>query len=377
MTLHIREHRPGRDMQDFLRAGEVVFKDDPAWVQPLNMDLRERLTPEKNPFFAHAEATLFTAWRDDQLVGRCSAQIDREHLRIYQDKTGFFGFFDTLDDQEAGRALLRHAEDWLKKRQMTRIRGPLSLSMNEEVGLLVDGFEHPPAIMMAHSRPHQGDIVEASGFAKAKDLFAWHYNVMDIPDRAIRAWEQIRVMPEVRMRPVDPSRLAEELEVIIKIFNDAWSKNWGFVPVTQAELEKVAKDLRLIIDPNVAFIVEIHGEPAAMCIGLPNLNESIADLSGKLLPTGILKLLWRMKVKGPTSARLIMLGIRQDIRKLKRYGALSVAMYVELVKRAAPAGYRSGELSWTLEDNRLINVAIKAMGARHYKTYRIYEKALD
>ncbi len=377
MVLEIREHRLGRDLDAFVQAGVTVFENDPAWVRPLEMDIRERLDPAKNPFFAHAEGTLFTAWRDGRLVGRCSAQIDREHLRIYDDATGFFGFFDTLDDKEAGQALLTHAQAWLSRRQMKRIRGPLSLSINEEVGLLVDGFEHPPVLMMAHSRPYQGSIVESAGLSKIKDVYAWRYDVTEVPERALKAWEQIRMLPEVRLRSVNPSRMKQELEVVIKIFNDAWSENWGFVPVTHAEMEKIADDLRLIIDRDIAFIAEINGEPAAMCIGLPNLNESIADLDGKLFPTGLLKILWRMKVKHPRSARLIMLGIRKDIRKIRRYGALSVAMYVELVKRGAPAGYRWGELSWTLEDNRLINIAIKAMGAEHYKTYRIYQKDLD
>lgn len=376
MTLEIREHRPGRDLDDFIRAGRVVFKGDPAWVAPLDFDLRERLTPWKNPFFAHAEVALFTAWRDGKLVGRCSSQIDREHLRIYNDSTGFFGFFDTLDDEEAGQALIGRAQAWLKERGMTRMRGPLSLSINEEVGLLVDGFEHPPVIMMPHARPYQGRIAESAGLTKAKDLFAWRYDVGKVPDRAQKAWDQINAMPEVRMRSVNPARMQKELHAIMRIFNDAWSDNWGFVPATHAELEKIAKDLRLIVDKKIAFFAEIHGEPAAMCIGLPNLNEAIADLDGRLFPTGLAKILWRTKVRRTQGARLIMLGIRKETRGLKRYGALSTAMYVELIRRAVPLGYRWAELSWTLEDNRLINLGIKAMGAKHYKTYRVYEKAL-
>ncbi|QQR89832.1 MAG: hypothetical protein IPJ88_16920 [Myxococcales bacterium] len=376
MAVEIREHRLGKDLDDFIRAGHVVFNADPAWVPPLEMDLRERLTPRKNPFFLHGEATLFTAWKNGKLVGRCSAQIDREHLRIHKDETGFFGFFDTLNDPEVGHALLRKAEAWLAERGVKRIRGPYSLNINEEVGLLIDGFEHPPVILMPHSRQYQAGIVESAGFSKCKDLFAWRYDVDEVPARAKKAWEQIQLLPEVRMRCVDKSRMEEELKSIMEIFNDAWKENWGFVPATREEVDKIAKDLKLIIDERVAFFAEINGRPMGICICIPNLNEAIRDIDGKLFPTGLLKILWRMKINKPRSGRLMMLGIREEIRGIKRYGGLSTAMYVELIRRAQPCGYRWAELSWTLEDNRLINLAIKAMGAKIYKTYRIYEKEI-
>jgi GNAT superfamily N-acetyltransferase len=376
MSVRIREHRPGKDVDDFIEAAHVVFRGDPAWVPPLEMEMRERLDPKKNPFFEHAEGTLLTAWKDGQLVGRCSAQIDHEHLRVHQDETGFFGFLDTVDDLQVTQGLLDAAEGWLRDRGMKRMRGPLSLSINEEIGTLIEGFEHPPAVMMPHSRPYQAGLIEGAGMAKAKDLYAWRYDVGNLPKRAQRAWEQIQALPEVRLRSVRKSHMQRELRIIMDIFNEAWSGNWGFVPLTESEVKKVAQDLKLIIDEDLAFIAEVKGRPVGMCICLPNLNESIHDLGGKLMPFGLPKLLWRLKVRGARSARLMLLGLRQEVQASKRYAGLSTAMYAEIARRGKAKGIEWAELSWTLEDNRPINLGIKAMGAEIYKKYRVFEKDL-
>ena len=379
MTVVIKEHLPGRDPADFIRAGHEVFRDDPSWVPPLDFEIRERLHPRKNPFFKRADVTLFTAWKDGRLAGRCSAQIDREHLRLWKDDTGFFGFFDTIDDPEVGKALVDAAAGWLRARGMKRMRGPLSLYVNEEVGVLVEGFEHPPVLMMAHSRPYQARICEAAGLSKELDLFAWKYDKhLPFPDRVIKAWEQIQTLPEVTLRSVDPKNMHAELRAIMEIYNDAWSGKWGMVPALPDEVEKVAKDLKLILDPDLAFIAEIRGEPMGMCIMLPNVNEAIADLRGKLFPTGLVKLLWRTKVRHPKSTRLMMLGIRGEARtNVKRYGGLSAAMYVEVAKRGIAKGYEWGELSWTREDDKPINLGIRSMGAKLYKKYRVFHQSLN
>jgi len=378
MAIIIREHTPGKDVADFVRAGHVVFEGDPSWVPPLDFELRERLHPKKNPFFNRAEATLFTAWKDGRLVGRCSAQVDHEHLKVWKDDTGFFGFFDTLDDDEVGRRLLESAADWLRRRGMKRMMGPFSLYVNEEVGVLIDGFDSPPVLMMAHSRRHQAKVAEAAGLEKEKDLLAWKYKTEHgFPDRVIKAWEQIKALPEVRLRSVDPKHMHRETRAIMDIYNDAWAGKWGMVPALPDEVEKVAKDLSLILDPDLAFMAEVNGAPAGMCIMLPNVNEAIQDLGGKLLPTGLFKLLYRIKWKHPRSTRLMMLGIRKDITKnVRRYGGLSAAMYVEVAKRGIAKGYQWGELSWTREDDKPINLGIRSMGAEVYKRYRVYRKAL-
>jgi hypothetical protein len=377
MPIEIREHVPGKDLEEFLRAARVVFDGDPAWVAPLDFDMRQRLTPGKSPFFQRGELALFTAWRDGRLVGRVSAQLDHEHLRLYEDRTGFFGFFDTLDDDEAGRALIDAAAKWLERRGMTRMRGPISLTMNEEVGVLIEGFDTPPAIMMTHSRPWQDRIAIASGLEKVKDLYAWKFEVGNIPPRAIKAWEETKALPEVRLRTVEPSKMDRELRIILDIFNDAWKENWGYVAATDEEAKKLGEDLRLILDKDLAFIAEVDGKPVGICIALPNLNEVVRDFDGKLNPITIAKLIWRLKVKRPKSARLMMLGIHSSMRNQRRYAGLSHALYVEIAKRGEKLGYTWGELSWTLEDNRPINLGIKSMGAKIYKKYRAYEKSLS
>lgn len=375
MAIEIREHVPG-DLKDFLAAERVVFSGDRAYVPPLEMDIKDRLTPGKSPFFLRGELALFTAWKDGKLAGRATAHLDHEHLRLYQDRTGFFGFFDTIDDDEVGKALVKRCEEWLARRGMTRMRGPISLTMNEEVGVLVEGFEHPPALMMAHSRSWQDRVAASAGLEKAKDLFAWRFEVGKIPPRAKKAWEEVKAMPEVKLRSVEPRRMHSELAIILDIFNDAWKHNWGYVRATDAEAKKMGEDLRLILDPNLAFIAEVEGRPVGVCIVLPNVNEMIADFGGKLNPLTVAKLLWRLKVRGPKSGRLMMLGIKEEMRNVRKYAGLSHALYVEIAVRGEKLGYQWGELSWTLEDNRPINLGIKSMGAQIYKRYRVYEKSI-
>jgi len=376
MTVQVIERELGEDLGPFLEAGRAVFAGDPSYIPPLDFDLRDRLTPAKNPFFEHGEAAIFTAHRDGRVVGRCSASIDHAHLKLHGDETGFFGFFDTLDDKEAAHALLAEARKWLSARGMKRIRGPLSLCINEESGLLVEGFEHPPVIMMPHSRDYQAKLLDGAGFTPVKDLIAWRYDVQKIPNRAIKAWNQMREMPEVTIRSFRKKHLRRDINMMMEIFNDAWSDNWGFVPATDKELAKVAEDMKIILDEEIAFFAEIDGRPMGICVALPNLNEAIQDLDGKLFPFGFAKLLWRTKVRGLKSARLITLGIRRELRNKKRYGGLSAAMYVELAKRGRAKGYEWAELGWTLDDNAPVNVAIRAMGGKAYKRYRLYESDL-
>ena len=376
-NVEIREHRMGLDLEDFIRVQYDIFRNDPAYIPPLEMELRDRLTPGKNPLFEHAEGTLFTAWRGGKLVGRCSAQIDREHLRVHQDETGFFGFLDTIDDADVAHRLLASAESWLKARGMKRVRGPFSLTINEESGVLIDGFEHPPVLMMPHSTRYQAGLIESYGYEKVQDLYAWKYVVAEPPPRAAKAHADMMALPEVRFRSVDKSRMRQEVDTLVEIFNDAWSENWGFVPATEAEVAKMAQDFKLLLDPDLAFFAEVEGREVGMVVCIPNLNEAARDLNGKLFPFGWAKLLYRLKVKGTSSARLVLLGLRKDMRAKKRYGALSTAMYAELAYRGMKKPqYKWAELSWTLEDNRPINLGIKAMRAQIYKTYRVYEKAL-
>ncbi|MFO0652153.1 MAG: hypothetical protein U0326_38395 [Polyangiales bacterium] len=377
MSITIKEHTPGGDVGDFLRAGHVVFEGDPSWCPPLDFDIKQRLHPEKNPFFKRAEAVYFTAWKDGRLVGRCSASVDQEYLRIWKNDTGFFGFFDTVDDDEVGKALVEHAAKWLKSKGMKRMSGPFSLYPNEEVGVLVEGFDTPPMLMMAHSRAWQGRVAEAAGLTKEKDVLAWKYTVGELPKRANKALDMLKSeAPELKLRSMNPKKMHDELSIVLDIYNDAWEGKWGFVKALPDEVAKMAEDLSLVLDPELTFIAEIEGRAVGMCITLPNLNECIQDLGGALFPFGWAKLLWRLKVNHPKSARLMMLGIRKELRNVRKYMPLSVAMYAEISNRAKAKGYEWGELSWTREDDSPINSGIANMGAKVYKRYRVYERAL-
>jgi hypothetical protein len=378
MGIELRSHTPGGDVADFIRVSKLVFEGDPAWVPPLHMMIAERLDPKKDPIHQHAEVALFTAWKDGKLAGRVSATVDQAWLQTHRDATGHFGYFDTLDDLEVASALLERAASWLRERGMKRMNGPMSLGANQEVGVLIDGFEHPPMIDMSHSRRYQGALAEAAGLVKEKDLYAYRYETArEFNARTKRAWDHVQGLDEVRMRSLDLRRLRDELEIVMEIYNETWAGKWGYVPLTGAELDKMAKDLSLVVDPDLAFVAEVNGQPGGMCIAIPNLNEVIRDLRGNLFPFGWAKLLWRTKVSHPVSARLIVLGVRAELRKnVKRYGALSAAMYVEVAKRGRAKGYQWAELSWTREDDHPINLGIRSMGAAVYKTYRVYERGL-
>jgi hypothetical protein len=374
MSIEIKQHDPGKDIKDFLRVPFEVYAGDPAWVAPLNVQMRERLTPEKNPFFQHADVALFTAWKDGKLGGRISAQVDREHLRIHGDDTGFFGFFDTIDDQEVATALVNRAASWLAERGMSSMRGPCSLSINDEAGLMIEGFDKPSVIMTPHHRVYQAALTEGAGLRKVKDCYCWWYDVAAPTPRAQEAWDAITALPEVRFRSIDSKSLDKDVYDILDVYNDAFRHNWGFVPVTKGEAEKLADDLRALAT-DLCFFVEISGRPVAISIALPNLNEAIRDFGGKLNPTNGLKLWWRLRVRRPKSFRFILLGIRAELRNDVRYRPLAMAMCAEVMRRSQEMGYEWGDLGWTLEDNHPVNTIIRNVGGRIYKRYRLYEKA--
>jgi hypothetical protein len=374
--VEVRQFPMGGPVDDFLDVVDYIYRDDPAYVRPLDMEQKERLNPRKNPFFDHGEGTVFCAYRNGRCVGRVTAQIDREHLDRYHDETGFFGFLDTVDDAEVACDLLEHAESWLRAKGMKKARGPLSLNINEELGCLVEGFDTPPYVMMPHHEPYQGALIEKAGYAKAKDFYAWKYHVGPLNKRVARAHDEIKAMPEISYRTVSLRNLDKDVGLLVDVFNDAWSDNWGFVPFTRREVEKMAADFKLLLMPEITCIVSIDGEPAAVALAIPNLNELVHDLHGKLFPLGLPKLVWRLKVRGPRSARLVLLGIRKKWRNVRKYAALSAFMYAEMNEGGKKLGIREGELGWTLEDNGRVNAGIQLMGAKHYKTYRVYEKAL-
>jgi hypothetical protein len=376
MSLSVRPVKIKKDLKKFIHFPWTIYKDDPSWIPPLLMEEKNRLNQKKNPFFQHAEQELFLAERDGKLVGRISAQVDHLHNKRHQDKTGFFGFFESINDVAVAQALLDKASQWLRERGMETIRGPFSSSINEESGLLNHGFEHSPYLLMPHHLAYYTVLLESCGLTKAKDLYCWRYNAKKpIPEMAVAIADEVAKYPGLKVREIDQKNLTRDLKIMINIFNEAWAKNWGFVPLTDQEVEKSVDEFRMIMDPRIVWIAEVEGKPAAICLCLPNLNEAIRDLNGRLFPLGIFKLLYRIKRHKLRSVRMLMLGVKKEFRG-SILGGLSVLHYVIAHRRCQELGYERAELSWTLEDNEKINVGIQMMGGEHYKTYRVYEKTI-
>ena len=365
------------DLKRFLDVPVGVFAGDPAWVRPLRFERLEHLDPRKNPYFATAEVAYWTARRNGRPVGRISAQVNRAHLERYQDATGHFGFLDAIDEPGVFLALTATAEAWLRERGLERVVGPFSLSVNDESGLLIDGFDTPPFLMMGHARPYYARHLEACGYRKARDLIAYLYDVTSEPPATVtKVIEKLRTKSGVRIRPFDMGRYRQEIETVAEIFNDAWAENWSFLPLSPPDIAFLAKNLRPLVSPGHAAIAELDGEAVAMAVTLPNVNEAIADLGGRLLPLGWAKLLWRLKVRGTESARLPLMGVRRRYQNGPLGAALAFGVIDSVRRYHAARGTKWGELSWVLEDNAPVRRIIEMLGATPYKTYRVYEKGL-
>jgi hypothetical protein len=380
-SLRIQPVEDRRTLKLFLEIPARLHAGDPNWVQPLLFERLEHLNPRKNPYFEHAEVAYWLAFRGERPVGRISAQVDRLHLERHGDATGHFGFLEAEDDEGVFAALFQTAEDWLKAHGLRRATGPFTLSINDETGLLVEGFDTPPYLMMGHVPRYYGPRVEAQGYRKARDLIAYAFDaVAPPPARARRMLQRLSKGAGLSFRPIEMRRFDAELQTIVDIFNDAWSDNWSFVPMTPAEVRYMGKNLKPIVRAGHAWIGEVDdgagGEPAAMTVTLPNINEAIADLGGRLLPFGWAKLLWRLKVTGTRTARMPLMGVRKKYQGTPRGAALALGVIEATRSWHAEHGAKEGELSWVLEDNRPTRDIIEMVGGRPYKTYRVYEKFL-
>lgn len=364
-------------LQAFVGVTRTIFESDPCWVQPLTFERLDHLNQAKNPFLRAIDVRYWLAYHGERPVGRISAQINQRHLDRHRDATGHFGFLDAIDDPDVFAALLATAEGWLRERGMRRVVGPFSLSINDESGLLIEGFDRPPAMMMGHARPYYRDRLEALGYAKVKDLIAYDIAVdAPWPQAAHKLLDRAKTLPGITIRPLDMSRYREEIGAICRIFNDAWADNWGFIPFGEDEAAYLAKSIRPLVTKDSFAIGEIGGEPVGMTVTLPNLNEAIAGLDGRLLPFGWLQLLWRLKVRGVTSGRMPLMGIAKHLHGTSRGAAIALGMIDRIHQHYLALGYKTGELSWVLEDNRAVQAVIGLIGAKPYKRYRLFGKEL-
>jgi len=374
--LVVREVVSKADMRRFIAVPMRLNADDPAWIAPLISERLAAFSPAGNPFFEHAEVCFWIASRGGRDVGRISAQIDRLAPQDPTRPAGHFGLIAGEDDPEVFEGLFAAAEAWLKARGCKVALGPFNLSVNEEVGLLVDGFDTPPMVLMGHDQPHVGGRIEAQGYGKAKDVYAYLCQMSDdIPAHILR---RVRRGPAagVTLRMLDMSRYDAEVTAMTEVLNDAWSGNWGFTPTTEAETAQLGKSLRAVIEPKMIWFAEIDGETAGFVVLLPNVNEAIADLGGRLFPFGWAKLLWRLKVARVKSVRIPLMGVKRKFADTLRGQMLPFQLMDAGATQARALGYQTYELSWILEDNAPMNRICVALGGRIYKTYRIYQKDL-
>jgi GNAT superfamily N-acetyltransferase len=367
--------RGSTEKMQFIRFPYGIYKNDPNWVMPLEMERKDFLDPKKNPFFQYGEVELFLARRGGEVVGRIAAIRNPRHMEVHGTKEGFFGLFECVNDAGITRALLDAAAAWLRERGMNAMLGPANVSSNQDWGLLIDGFDTPPAIMMPHNPPYYAALLEACGLTKAKDLYAFELSSSAAPpEKVVRIAEKLRVREGVTVRPVNMKNLDAEVKRIRDIYNSAWEKNWGFVPFTDAEFDHLAKDLKAIVRPELALMAEVKGEPVAFALTVPDANQAIKAANGRLthfgLPIGLAKLL--LASRRINRLRLIILGIKEGYRRR----GLDAILYLDTLRTAKQLGYVGGEISWTLEDNHLVNRAIESMGAQRSKTYRVYQRAL-
>lgn len=380
MAIEVRLVRGKKELEVFLHVPwDVGMDKEPNWVPPLLDDYRKQLDPKKSIFLEHGEMEIWTAFKDGKPVGRISAQIDHDYDKRWADepKTCFFGFFECANDVEVAKALFAKAEEWAKSKGRVRLRGPFTPDTKGEVGVLVSGFEKPSMIGTMWNRPFMDKLIQDAGYPKVKDLIGWWYDRTQPVDETTKKFaDKTRALPNVKIRKMELKHFKREANIIQEIYNEAWKDNWNFTPFTNKELEVIANDYKLFIDTNLTFVAEIDGKPAAMCFAIPDINELIKDFKGELGPINIAKLLYRLKFNRPKNIRLIMLGVKDEFRASRKYGALVACLYEDISVHGKAAGYVSSELSWTLEDNVGINRGIERMGGKEYKRWRVYEKSL-
>lgn len=362
------------DKRDFLGLATALYGDDPHWIAPLRLEERMRVFGN-NPLFEHAEVRAWVARRGRRPVGRITAQIDRLQQETQGNRAGSFGMLEAEDDPEVFAALFAVAEDWLRERGCAEVRGPFNLSINEEAGLLVEGFATPPSVMMGHGRPYYPARVEEQGYEQAQDLLAYTVKSAFVPPPVMLKLAE-RAERDVQLRALRRRDLAAELEILRDIFNDAWAENWGFVPFTRAEFAELGKLMAALLPADHVQIAEIDGRPVAFIVALPNVNEAARDLRGRLLPLGWAKVLWRLKVRGVRSGRVPLMGVRREYHHT-RLGPTLAFMVIDAVRGGlVRRGIGDVELGWILEGNSGMRNIIEAIGGTAYKRYRIYRKWL-
>lgn len=372
MVVRVREVQSRSDKEHFIKLPWKVYQGDRNWVPPLIMERRAFLNPQKNPFFEHSDVGLFLVLDGSgNEVGRIASIVNHNHIKTHNENAGFFGLFECVHDPDVAHKLFETAADFLRSRGMTIMRGPENMSVNDDMGLLINGFDAPPFLMMPHNPPYYEKLVESFGFVKVIDLYAYYGDTDgSIPERLRRGLELGRKRYNFTIRTINLKDFDREVKLIKEIYNQAWEQNWGAVPMTDREFQYLAKDLRQIIDPELCLIAEVNGKTAGFSLALPDFNQVLIHLNGRLFPLGIFKLLYyRRRID---AIRVITMGVLQEYRRT----GLDSALIHETYDRGIRNGYYRGEMSWILETNTPMNNALLHLGFRLYKTYRLYDYKL-
>jgi GNAT superfamily N-acetyltransferase len=371
-TVHIRPVHTRADEKTFITCQWSFYKDNPYWVPPLISDRKKLIDRRNNPFYKHAAMELFLAERNGKVVGRIGAIVNENHIREHNEKVGFFGFFESIDDQAVASALFDAARDWLKAKGMHAVRGPASPSVNDEYGLLVEGFDRSPTILMPYNPAYYVQLVEAYGFSKAKDLYAYEVRKETVfTDKLVRVSEIVRKKSGVVIRSLNMKDFDNEVAIIRELYNRGWERNWGEVPMTDEEFRYVAGDLKAIVDPRVVIIAEVKGKPVGFGLSLPDINIVLKhNKKGRLIPAIVRLMLMKKKIN---VVRIVILGVIPEYLS----SGIGGLLFYETGRRGVDSGYPIGEASWVLEDNVMMNRGAELMNGVRTKTYRVYQMSIS
>ena len=356
-----------RSLAEFIQLPYTLYRSDPYWVPPLRIAVKELLDRAKHPFYANADAEFFLARQDGKVVGRIAAIIDRTYNRVHEESAGFFGFFESVNDENVSGRLLAEARRWTSERGARFLRGPVNPSSNYECGMLVEGFDSSPVVMMTYNPAYYPVLMEKAGLRKAKDLYAYIGNPKNVDMAKIERVERSLTTSGIRVRPIDMKKFDAEVAAIWEVYNSAWSRNWGYVPMSREEFALMGKEMKQILKPDLVLVAEAGGRIVGFALALPDINQALKPAKGKLFPTGLLKILYYQRLINST--RVLALGVVEEYRT----AGVAAAFYATLFRNAPRLGYGDCEMSWILEDNVLMNRSLEVMGARRYKIYRIYD----
>jgi GNAT superfamily N-acetyltransferase len=358
----------GKCFKEFVELPYNLYRDNPYWVAPLRIAVRELLDRQKHPFWAHADGAFFLALVDGEPAGRIAAILDRKNNEFHSENAVFFGFFESINDKRVAQALLDSARQWARERGATVLRGPVNPSTNYECGLLVDGFDLSPIVMMPYNFDYYPELIEAAGFAKAKDLYAYAIPTDKFHTGKIeRVARRVLAASGITIRPIDQTKFQQEVESVWEVYNAAWERNWGFIPMSRDEFMLMGKEMKQILKPELILMGEVKGKLVGFGLALPDINHALKHARGKLFPTGLLKILYYQR--SIKTVRVLALGVVEEYRT----SGVAAALYAELVRNGQKLGFEECEMSWILEDNILMNRSLALMGGKRYKTYRIYE----